>query len=408
MEVLYPRCAGLDVHKDVIVACVRCVTAPQHREVRSFGSTTSELLALSDWLAEHGCTAVAMEATGVYWKPVWHVLEDEFELVLANPQHIRNVPGRKTDVNDATWIAELLAHGLIRPSFVPPRQIQELRDLTRTRKQLVREVAQHSLRIQKVLEDANLKLGSVLSDVLGKSGRAMLRAIVDGQDDPATLADLAQGTAQHKSAELREALRGRITEHHRDLLRVHLQVIDALQSTLADLDATVGKALAPIREYVRLLTTMPGISDLTAQVIVAEIGVDMTRFPSSGHLVSWAGLCPRNDESAGKRRSTRVRQAGNWLKPALVCVAWAAVRVKTGYLRAQFLRIKARRGPKKAIVAVAASMLTAAYHMLRDGTEYHDLGAGFFDHQDTTKTIRRLIKRLNDLGYTVPLEPQTA
>jgi transposase len=371
--------------------------------VRSFGTTTTQLLELADWLAEHDCTHVAMEATGVYWKPVWHVLEAEFELVLANAAHIRNVPGRKTDVNDAMWIADLLAHGLIRSSFVPPQAIQQLRDLTRTRKQLVREVSQHSLRIQKVLEDANLKLGSVLSDVLGKSGRAMLDAIVAGQSDPALLTQLAQGTARNKSAELREALRGRITEHHRTMLRLHLQVIDALQRTLGELDAAVGKALAPIRQRARLLTTMPGISDLTASVVVAEIGVDMSRFPSAGHLISWAGLCPRSDESAGKRRSTRVRKSGTWIKTTLVTAAWAAVRVKTSYLRAQFLRIKARRGAKKAILAVAASMLTAAYHMLRDGTEYNDLGSEHFDRQDRSKTIRRLIKRLQDLGCDVPV-----
>jgi transposase len=374
-----------------------------HQEVRSFGTTTTQLLELADWLAEHDCTHVAMEATGVYWKPVWHVLEAEFELVLANAAHIRNVPGRKTDVNDAMWIADLLAHGLIRSSFVPPQAIQQLRDLTRTRKQLVREVSQHSLRIQKVLEDANLKLGSVLSDVLGKSGRAMLDAIVAGQSDPALLTQLAQGTARNKSAELREALRGRITEHHRTMLRLHLQVIDALQRTLGELDAAVGKALAPIRQRARLLTTMPGISDLTASVVVAEIGVDMSRFPSAGHLISWAGLCPRSDESAGKRRSTRVRKSGTWIKTTLVTAAWAAVRVKTSYLRAQFLRIKARRGAKKAILAVAASMLTAAYHMLRDGTEYNDLGSEHFDRQDRSKTIRRLIKRLQDLGCDVPV-----
>lgn len=403
MQVLYTRCAGLDVHKDTIVASVRCVSPPMHQEVRSFGTTTSELLALADWLAEHSCTHVAMEATGVYWKPVWHVLEAEFELVLANAAHIRNVPGRKTDVNDAMWIADLLAHGLIRASFVPPQAIQQLRDLTRTRKQLVREVSQHSLRIQKVLEDANLKLGSVLSDVLGKSGRAMLDAIVAGQSDPAALAALAQGTARQKTAELREALRGRITEHHRTLLRLHLQVIDALQRTLAELDAAVGKALAPIRQRARLLTTMPGISDLTANVVVAEIGVDMSRFPTAGHLISWAGLCPRSDESAGKRRSTRVRKSGTWIKTTLVTAAWSAVRVKTTYLRAQFLRIKARRGAKKAILAVAASMLTAAYHMLRDGTEYADLGADFLDRQDRSKTIRRLLRRLQDLGFDVPV-----
>jgi len=398
MQVLYPRCAGLDVHKDTIVACVRCVSAPVHQEVRSFGSTTGELLELAEWLASHDCTHVAMEATGVYWKPVWHILEDEFELVLANAAHIRNVPGRKTDVNDAMWIADLLAHGLIRWSFVPPAAIQELRDLTRTRKQLVREVTQHSLRIQKVLEDANLKLGSVLSDVLGGSGRAMLEAIVAGETSPDKLAQLALGTARNKTAELREALRGRVTEHHRGMLKMHLDVINALRNTLAELDARLGKSLTPIREHARLLTTMPGVSDLTARVMVAEIGVDMTRFPDAGHLISWAGLCPRNDESAGKRRSTRVRKSGTWLKTALVTAAWAAVRVKDSYLRAQFLRIKARRGAKKAILAVAASMLTAAYFMLRDGVQYIDLGADHFDHHDKTKTIKRLLKRLADLG----------
>jgi transposase len=369
MQVLYTRCAGLDVHKDTIVACVRCVSPPLHQEVRSFGTTTTELLRLADWLAEHGCTHVAMEATGVYWKPVWHVLEAEFELVLANASHIRNVPGRKTDVNDAMWIADLLAHGLIRSSFVPPQAIQQLRDLTRTRKQLVREVSQHSLRIQKVLEDANLKLGSVLSDVLGKSGRAMLDAIVAGEADPARLAALAQGTARNKTAELREALRGRITEHHHTMLRLHLQVVDALQRTLAELDAAVGKALAPIRQRARLLTTMPGVSDLTASVVVAEIGVDMSRFPTAGHLISWAGLCPRSDESAGKRRSTRVRKSGAWIKTTLV---------------------------------------TAAFHMLRDGTEYNDLGSEHFDRQDRSKTIRRLLKRLQDLGCDVPVGAHAA
>lgn len=408
MQVLYARCAGLDVHKDTIVACVRCVSPPLHQEVRSFGTTTTELLALADWLGEHGCTHVAMEATGVYWKPVWHILEPEFELVLANAAHIRNVPGRKTDVNDAMWIADLLAHGLIRSSFVPPQAIQQLRDLTRTRKQLVREISQHSLRIQKVLEDANLKLGSVLSNVLGKSGRAMLEALVQGRTDPGELAALAQGTARNKSAELREALRGRVTEHHRTMLKLHLQVVDALQSTLEELDLAVGKALAPIQQRARLLTTMPGISELTANVVVAEIGVDMARFPTSGHLVSWAGLCPRSDESAGKRRSTRVRKSGTWIKTALVTAAWAAVRVKTSYLRAQFLRIKSRRGAKKAILAVAASMLTAVYHMLQDGVEYVDLGADFLDQQDRSKTIRRLLKRLQDLGCDVPVVPHGA
>ncbi len=408
MEVLHPRCAGLDVHKDTVVAAVRCVTPPIHHEVQSFGTTTRGLFALADWLSSHGCSHVAMEATGVYWKPVWHLLEGRFELVLANAQHIRNVPGRKTDVGDAVWIADLLAHGLIRSSFVPPVAIQELRDLTRTRKQLVREIAQHSLRIQKVLEDANLKLGSVLSDVLGQSGRAMLDAILAGEDDPERLADLAVGTARKKKAALIEALRGRVTPHHRALLRLHLGLVDALDAALEEVDRNVGKALEPIRDLARLLTTMPGVSHVVSHVILAEIGFDMKRFPTSGHLVSWAGLCPRNDESAGKRRSTRVRKSANWLKTTLVSAAWAAVRTKDSYLHAQFLRIKSRRGAKRAILAVAASMLTAAYFMLRDGTEYEDLGADHFDRRDRAKVIRRLVKRLEDLGCAVDVSPQAA
>lgn len=408
MEVLYARCAGLDVHKDSVVACVRCVTEPVHREVQSFGTTTSELFKLADWLESHGCTHVAMEATGVYWKPIWHLLEGRFELVLANAQHIKNVPGRKTDVNDATWIADLLAHGLIRGSFVPPARIQELRDITRTRKQLVRETSQHTLRIQKILEDANLKVGSVLSSVVGVSGRAMLEAIISGQDDPEVLADLAVGTARRKRAQLVEALRGRVTDHHRRMLKLHLDLIDALESSLGELDAAAGKLLEPIRERAALLTTIPGVSDITAQVIVAEIGIDMSRFPTAGHLVSWAGLCPRNDESAGKRRSTRVRKSANWLKTTLVSAAWAAARKKDSYLRAQFLRIKSRRGAKKAVLAVAASMLTACYHMLRDGTVYEDLGPLHFDRRDKTKAIGRLVRRLKDLGCDVEITQHAA
>ena len=404
MEVLHPRCGGLDVHKDTVVACVRCVSEPTHSEVRTFATTTTGLLALSDWLSSHRCTHVAMEASGVYWKPVWHVLEQDFELVLANAQHIRNVPGRKTDVNDATWIAELLAHGLIRSSFVPPAAIQELRDMTRTRKQLVREVSQHTLRMQKVLEDANLKISSVLSSILTKSGHAILMALIAGETDPERLADLAQGTARKKRAQLIEALRGRITAHHRAMLQLHLHVIEALQAAITEVDAAVGKSLTPIQARARLLTTMPGISDIVAHVIVAEIGVDMSRFPTAGNLVSWAGLCPRNDESAGKRRSTRVRKSGTWLKTTLVTAAWSAVRVNNSYLRAQFLRIKARRGAKKAIMAVASSMLTACYFMLRDGVEYRDLGAQHFDRRDTRKTVGRLVRRLRDLGCEVEIK----
>lgn len=408
MEILYPRCAGLDVHKDVVVARVRCVSEPRVEETRSFATTTAALVELQEWLTGHGVTHVAMEATGVYWKPVWHLLEEHVELVLANAQHIRNVPGRKTDVNDAAWIADLLAHGLIRSSFVPPAPIQALRDLTRTRKQLVREIAQHTLRIQKTLEDANLKLGSVLSSIVGASGRAILTALIAGQSDPERLADLAQGTARRKRAALIEALRGRVTPHHRRLLKLHLELIGALERALEAVDADVGKLLAPIRQSARLLTTMPGVNDLTAHVVLAEIGADMARFPTAGHLLSWATLCPRNDESAGKRRSTRTRKGSPWLKTALVTAAWAAVRVKGSYLQAQFLRLRARRGAKKAILAVAASMLTAIWHMLKNGVEYHDLGADHFARRDRTKAILRLVHRLNDLGCHVQIAPQAA
>jgi transposase len=408
MEILYPRCAGLDVHKDMVMARVRCVSEPAVDETRSFATTTGALIELQEWLSSHAVTHVAMEATGVYWKPVWHLLEEHFELVLANAQHIKNVPGRKTDVNDAAWIADLLAHGLISASFVPPKPIQELRDLTRTRKQLVREVSQHSLRIQKTLEDANIKLGSVLSDVLGHSGRAILNALIAGETAPERLADLARGNARKKRAELIQALHGRISAHHRRLLKLHLGLIDALQQALATVDADVGKTLAPIEECARLLTTMPGVSELTAHVLVAEIGVDMARFSTAGHLLSWATMCPRNDESAGKRRSTRTRKGAPWLKTALVTAAWAAVRVKGSYLQAQFLRLRARRGAKKAILAVAASMLNAAWHMLKDRVEYKDLGANHFARRDRSKAIRRLLRRLNDLGCEVQLTTEAA
>jgi transposase len=408
MEVLYPRCAGLDVHKDSVVARIRCVSEPLHDEVRTFATNTSALMQLNEWLSTYGVTHVAMEATGVYWKPVWHLLEGDFELILANAQHIRNVPGRKTDVNDATWIADLLAHGLIRSSFVPPAPIQDLRDLTRTRKQLVREISQHASRIQKVLEDANLKLASVLTDVLGKSGRAILQALIDGENNPEKLADLAQGTARKKRAELVEALHGRVRDHHRRLLKVHLELVGSLHHALAELDAAVGKALASIRESARLLSTIPGVSEITAHVIVAEIGVDMTRFSSDAHLRSWAGFCPRNDESAGKRRSTRVRKGAPWLKTTLVSAAWAAVRTKDSYLQAQFHRLRARRGAKKAIVAVAASMLTAAYHILKNSVEYQDLGARHFAQRDRAKVIQRLLRRITDLGCQVQVLPQQA
>ncbi len=405
MEILHKRCAGLDVHKDTVVACARVVEDREVKQpVETFATTTSGLLSLSEWLSSHGCTHVVMEATGVYWKPVWHVLEGSFELLLANAAHVKNVPGRKTDVNDAMWLADLLAHGLVRGSFVPPTQIQEIRTLTRTRKQLVREKSQHIQRIQKTLEDANIKLSSVITDILGQSGRAMLEAIVAGQTDPAKLVELAHPRLLASKDKLREALRGRVTSHHRFLLRLHLEQIAALDRAIGAIETEVGSLLAPFRDAAERLTTMPGVSDTVAQVVLSEIGADMTRFPTAGHLLSWAGLCPKNDESAGKRRSTRLRKGAPWLKTTLVQAAWAAVRTKRSYLRGQFLRLKSRRGPKKAILAVAASMLTAAYYMLRDGLEYRDLGNDYFDRLDKHKAVNRLARRLRDLGYEIELK----
>ena len=405
MELLNRKCAGLDVHKDSVVACIRIQEGPEAaHHVKTFGTTTKALLELSDWLSQHQVTHVAMEATGVYWKPVWHVLDGTVEQVLANAMHIKNVPGRKTDVNDATWISDLLAHGLIQSSFVPPTAIQDMRTLMRTRKQLVREGARHVQRIQKTLEDANLKIASVLSDVTGTSGRAILRAIIKGKTKPEELVAATTGRLQASGAELREALRGRIRAPHRFLLKLHLEQFEALEKAIAEVDAEVGALLEPFRAKAERLKTIPGVSDVVAEVIVAEIGTDMSRFPSAGHLISWAGLCPRNEESAGKRRSTRIRQGAPWLKTALVQAAWAAGRCKSGYLPAHFLRIKSRRGPKKAVIAVAASMLTAAYYMLRDDVDYRDLGSAYFDRIDRTKAADRLVKRLSNLGFTVEIK----
>jgi transposase len=404
MDVLYSRCAGLDLGKDTLVACVRIHGRAVQQECRSFGMTTRDLLALAQWLTGHEVTHVAMEATGTYWKGVWHVLEDTFTLVLANAGHIKGVPGRKSDVNDAMWIADLLAHGLLRGSFVPPAPIQEVRDLTRTRKQLVREIAQHTQRIQKTLDMANLKITGLLSDVLGVTGRAILRALIAGETDPERLADLARGTLKNKRAPLIDALTGRITPHQRRLLTLHLTVIEQLETAVAAVDTQLGEALAPFREAVERVDTVPGIDRIVAQAVLGEIGLDMTRFPTHQHLISWACLCPRLDESAGKRKSTRTRKGACWLKTVLVQAAWAAVRTKDSYYRAQFLRLRARRGPKKAILAVAASMLTAIYYILRDGVQHRDLGGHYFDHLDRTKATSRLVKRLRDLGYRVQLE----
>lgn len=404
MKVMHRRCAGLDVHQKEIVACRRIAVGRKvQSEVHRFPATTAGLLELGDWLEEGKVTHVAMEATGVYWKPVWHILSDRFTLILANAAHIKGVPGRKSDVNDATWIAELLAHGLIRASFVPPQPIQELRDLTRTRKELTREIVRHAQRIQSVLEEANIKLASVITDILGMSGRRILKAIVAGEGDAAKLADLGSSRLAAPRAALIAALTGRLRDHHRFLIGQHLKTIEQLETTMAEFDARIEAALTPFRGTVERLKEIPGISRTVAEIIIAEIGVDMSQFPSADHLVSWAGLCPRLDESAGKRRSTRIRKGAPWLKPVLVQSALAAGRKKDSSFKTRYHGLKGRVGPKKAAVAVAAALLRVVYHMLKDGTFYQDLGANYRRPKNPGRTASNLAKRIRALGYHVDI-----
>lgn len=410
MELLHKRCAGLDVHRDTVVACARIVSRKRTRRViETFPTTTEGLLELSDWLGSHEVTHAVMESTGVYWKPVWHVLIGDVELTLANANEVKNLPGRKSDVSDAQWLADLLAHGLLKRSFVPEREVEELRQLTRTRKQFVREATRHAQRIDKILQDANIKLRSVLSKVLTKSGRAILRAMIDGEEDPKKLAALAKGTAKKKRPQLEKALRGFVRDHHRFMLRTELNMVEALEKSIAEIEARIDEVLLPFAEReAELLETLPGISRTAARIILAEIGKDMSRFPDAGHLVSWAGLCPRSDESAGKQRSTKIRKGNAWLKTTLVQCAWAAIR-KPGYLKSKFHRICSRAGKMKAAVAVAHSMLVAVYHMLSNQQVYRDLGADFFERRDREQIRDHLTRRLEKLGYEVELWPiQTA
>jgi transposase len=409
MQVMYPRCVGLDLGKDVVVAAMRVQDAAGvKRECRTYGMTGRQLLELSSWLLSQGVTHVVMEATGSYWKSVWRVLEGQFELTLANPAQIRNLPGRKSDVNDATWMADLLAHGLIRGSFVPPAEIGALRELTRTRKQFVREVGRHTLRIQKILDVANLKLTGLITDVVGVSGRAIVKSLIAGETNPERLADLAHVRLKAKREDLVEALHGRLTVQQRRLLGMHLNLIETIEASIAQLDDEIARAVDPFRELVERLKEAPGLSHVGVPALLGEIGLDMTRFKTHRHLLSWARVCPRLDESAGKVHSRRTQQGAVWIKTLLVQAAWAAIRTKDSYLRAQFLRIRARRGAKKAIVAVAASILTAVYYMVRDGTPYRDLGVRYFDHQDRSRAARRLATRLRQLGYNVQISKAVA
>jgi transposase len=364
---------------------------------------------LRDWLASFGVTVVGMESTGVFWKPVYYLLEDDFDCWLLNAQHLRNVPGRKTDVKDAEWICQLVEHGLVRPSFVPPKPIRELRELTRYRKALIHERTREAQRLHKLLEDTGIKLASVASDILGVSGRAMLEGLVAGTTDPEVLAELARGRLRAKLPALREALAGRVARHHRLLVAELLAHLDYLDEAIERLSGEVARVVAPFSPLLALLTTIPGVDRRTAEVILAEIGTDMARFPSAGHLASWAGLCPGNNESAGKHRAGTTRKGSKWLRTALVQAANAAARTHGTYLAAHYARIKGRRGHKKAVVAVAHSILVIAYYLLERGEPYSDLGADYFLQRQSSEAYKhRLVRQLERMGHRVTLEPTDA
>jgi len=403
MRVVYERCCGIDVHKQSLVACV---ITPEGKELRTFGTMTVHLLELADWLEERGVTHVAIESTGVYWKPVYNLLESHrLELLVVNAQHIKAVPGRKTDIKDAEWIADLLRHGLLRGSYIPSREQRELRELVRYRKTLIRERSAEVNRLQKTLEGANIKLASVASDITGRSGRAMLEALVAGTADPKVLAAMAKGQLQKKRPQLEQALSGLIGRHQRVMIAAQLKHIDFLEQQIETLSREIEERLRPFEEALAHLDTIPGVGRRTAEMIVAEIGPDMERFPTAGHLASWAGMCPGNNESAGRRKSGKTRKGSPWLREALVEAAQAAARTKKTYLASQYHRIASRRGAKRAVVAVGHTILVIVYHILKQGTPYVDLGANYFDEQDKTAIVRRSVKRLEKLGYKVTVEP---
>jgi len=406
MRIIYSNVAGLDVHKKTVVAAiiVQPAAGSWHQEKRTFGTMTTDLLALSDWLMSHGVTHVAMESTGEYWKPIFNILEDGFKVILVNAQHLSRVPGRKTDQSDAEWIAELMQCGLLKASFIPPVGQRELRELTRFRSTFVRERATLVNRVQKVLESANIKLGSVASDVVGVSGRLILAAIIEGQASPEDTAGLAKGRLREMREALTQALTGQVKPHHRFVLTELLCQIDNLDDTIARFDEEIVAYCRPFEQAVTLLDTIPGVSREVAEIIVSEIGVDMDRFPTADHLAAWAGVAPGNNESGGKRRSGRTRKGNKPLGAALNQAAHAAARTKNTYLAAQYSRLAGRRGKKKAIMAVSHSILVIAYHLIKRNEPYHDLGADYFDKRRPEATAKRLLKRLEQLGYEVSVQ----
>ena len=401
MEVVHPRCAGLDVHKKTVVACVM---VPGHKEVRTFGTMTDDLVTLADWLEQEQVTHVAMESTGVYWKPVYNVLEGTgLELLVVNAQHIKAVPGRKTDVKDAEWIADLLKHGLVRGSFIPSRPQRELRELIRYRKSLLEQRAHTVQRIQKLLEGANIKLSDVASDIVGVSGTEMLRALARGEDDPERLAEMGRSQLRNKREELKRALRGSFASHQRFLLRNQLDLLEFLDAQITELNQEVERRFRPFETLLDRVRQIPGIGPRNSEAIIAEVGTDMSRFPTDAHFASWAKLCPGNNESAGRRMSGRTGQGSRWLRSTMVEAAWSASTVKNSYFAAQYHRLVPRRGKKRAAVAVAHSMLIVIYHLIKDGTIYQDLGPAHFDELDRKRVARRAVHRLESLGFQVSL-----
>ena len=408
METIVERPGALDVHKESVTACVRVPDSDGKRveHVETFSTTVRGLLTLHDWLAAHAVTQVAMEATGVYWRPVWAILEDDFDCLLVNARHVKQVPGRKTDVQDAAWLCRLLETGLLKRSFVPPKPIRTLRNLTRYRKAQIGERQREANRLHKILEDTGIKLDCVATDILGASGRAMLDALCRGTTDPAVLADLAKGRLRKKIPALQEALEGRFGSEHALVVSAILSHIDFLDEQIERLSDAVEEQIAPFAAAVRLLCTIPGVKQRTAEVIIAEIGTDMTVFPTAGHLVSWAGLCPGHDESAGKRRSGRTRKGSRWLRIALLEAALAATRSNDTYLAAQYRRLKSRRGHRRASIAVCHSILAASWNMLQTGEMYHDAGGDYFTRLNPELQTRRLIRQLEALGHHVTLDAQ--